>query len=114
MSARGGPRDISSLPFVTRSKDGVLIDAFVQPRASRDAIEGIHGDALKLKVKALPVDERANRAVEKLLADLLDIPGSNVAVVGGHSSRLKRIALTGASQEQVVKRLSRVLSAPDS
>jgi uncharacterized protein len=47
----------------------VLIDALVQPRASRDAIDGVHDEALKLKVKAPPVDDRANRAVEKLLPD---------------------------------------------
>jgi uncharacterized protein (TIGR00251 family) len=91
------------------SKDGVLIDIFVQPRAARDAIEGVHGEALKLKVKAPPVDDRANRAVEKLLAALLELPRSNVAVVGGHSSRRKRIAISGASREWVVDRLTRAL-----
>jgi uncharacterized protein (TIGR00251 family) len=99
-----------ALPFVGRSKDGVLIEVFVQPRAAHDSVEGIHGDALKLKVKAPPVDDRANRAVEKLLADLLDLPRSSVAVVAGHSSRRKRIAVTGASREQVVNRLNRVLA----
>lgn len=99
-----------SLPFVVRSKNGVMIEVFVQPRAARNSVEGIYGDALKLKVKAPPVDDRVNRAVEKLLADLLDLPRSSVAVVGGHSSRRKRIAVTGASREQVVNRLNRVLS----
>jgi uncharacterized protein (TIGR00251 family) len=99
-----------ALPFVGRSKDGALIEVFVQPRAARDSVEGIHGDALKLKVKAPPVDDRANRAIEKLLADLLDLPPSTVAVVAGHSSRRKRIAVTGASREQVENRLNRVLT----
>ncbi|MGH2747061.1 MAG: DUF167 domain-containing protein [Actinomycetota bacterium] len=99
------------LPFVTRSKDRVLIDAFVQARAARTAVVGIHGTALKLKVKAPPTDDRANRAVEELLAEVLDLPRSGVVVVGGHSSRRKRIAVTGIPQEEVVTRLDRVLSS---
>jgi uncharacterized protein (TIGR00251 family) len=99
----------SSLSFVTQSKDAVLIDALVQPRASRDAIDGVHDEALKLKVKAPPVDDRANSAVEKLLAGLLELPRTNVTVVGGHSSRRKRIAISGSSREWVVDRLLRAL-----
>jgi uncharacterized protein (TIGR00251 family) len=100
---------MSSLSFVTQSMEAVMIDALVHPRASRDAIEGVHDEALKLKVKAPPVDDRANRAVERLLAGLLDLPRSNVAVVGGHSSRRKRIAISGASRQWVVDRLTRAL-----
>ena len=99
-----------ALSFVTRSKDAVLIDAFVQPRASRDAVDGVHGEVLKLKVKAPPVEDRANRAVEKLLAGLLELPRANVTVVGGHSSRRKRIAIGGVSREWVVDCLERALS----
>ncbi len=98
-----------SLSFVGRSKHGVHIEVFVQPRAARDSVEGIQGDALKLKVMAPPIDDRANKAVEKLLAGLLDLPRRNVAVVGGRSGRRKRIAVTGVSQEQVVNRLNRAL-----
>ena len=86
-----------------------MIHAIVQPRASRDAIEGVHDESLKLKVKAPPVDDRANRAVERLLAGLLELPRSNVAVVGGHSSRRKRIAIRGTSQKWVVDRLNKAL-----
>ncbi len=100
----------SALSFVTRSKDAVLIDALVQPRAPRDAINGVHDEALKLKVKAPPLDDRANRAVEKLLAGLLGLPRANVKVVGGHSSRRKRIAIYGASRKWVVDCLKRVHS----
>jgi hypothetical protein len=95
------------LPFVTRSKQAVIIEAFVQPRASRDSIEGVHDESLKLKVKAPPVDDRANRAVENLLAGLLELPRANVTVVGGRSSRRKRIAIEGASRQWVVDCLER-------
>jgi uncharacterized protein (TIGR00251 family) len=99
-----------SFPFVAVSKDGVSIDVFVQPRGARDAIEGVHGEALKLKVKARPVDDRANRAVENLVAGALELPRSSVEVVGGHTVRRKRIGITGLSREQVVDRLNSALS----
>jgi uncharacterized protein (TIGR00251 family) len=102
---------VDPLPFVTQSKDGVLIDAFVQPRAAKDSLEGVYGEALKLKVRAPPVDDRANRAAEELVAGLLDLPRSGVVVVGGRSSRRKRIAVTGMPQQEVVARLDRVLSS---
>ena len=87
-----------------------MIDVFVQPRAARDAIEGVHGEALKLKVKAPPVDDRANRAVENLVAGVLELPRSSVEVVGGQTGRRKRIGVTGLSREQVVDRLNSALS----
>lgn len=99
------------LSFVTRSKDGVLIETFVQPSAARDVVAGTHGPALKLKVKAPPVNDRANRAVEELVAGVLDLPRARVVVVGGRSSRRKRIAVSGMSEKEVVARLDRVLSS---
>ena len=96
--------------WVTRSKKGVLVEVLVQPRASRDAVVGVHDEALKLRVKAPPVDERANRAVEKLLAGLLDLPSVDATVVGGRSARRKRIAIVGLSRQEVVDRLNFALA----
>ncbi|CAN5522332.1 hypothetical protein BH20ACT23_BH20ACT23_13490 [soil metagenome] len=78
-----------SLSFVGRSKHGVHIEVFVQPCAARDSVEGIQGDALKLKVMAPPIDDRANKAVEKLLA------ACSTCLVG--TSRWSGAALVGAS-----------------
>ena len=111
MSGAGESHE-GSLPFVSRSKNGAVIDVLVQPRAARDTVQGIHGDALKLKVTAPPVDDRANRAVENLLAGVLELPRSEIAVVGGHSSRRKRIVVRGVSAEEVSERLNRALSGP--
>jgi uncharacterized protein (TIGR00251 family) len=96
--------------YVTTSKDAVLIDVFVQPRAAKDALVGVHGRALKLKVKAPPVDDRANAAVVKFFATALGVPKGRVALVSGHSSRHKRLAVEGVSPELVVDAIERVLS----
>ena len=70
-------------------------------RASRDAIEGEWQGALKVRLAAPPVDNRANEALCRLLAQRLKIPFSVVRIVSGERSRTKRVEVLGASAEQV-------------
>jgi uncharacterized protein (TIGR00251 family) len=74
----------------------------VQPRASRDAIEGEHGDALKIRLTAPPVDDRANQALVRLLAERLNVPRAAVRIVAGEKSRRKRVTVAGVKREQVL------------
>jgi uncharacterized protein (TIGR00251 family) len=78
----------------------------VQPRASRNAIAGTIGDAVKLAITAPPVDGKANEAVVKYLADLFGVPKSNVVIVSGETGRNKLIAIRGMRAEQVLKALN--------
>jgi len=96
-------------PFVVASKDGALVEVFVQPRAAKDALVGVHGRALKLKVRAPATEDRANRAVEGLVAEWLGLPRSQVSVIAGRTSRNKRIAVLGMSPENVTSALDAVL-----
>jgi uncharacterized protein (TIGR00251 family) len=80
----------------------VLFLVRVQPRASRDAIEGEHAGALKVRLTAPPVDDRANEALVRLLAERLNVPRSAVRIVSGEKSRTKRVAVAGLTREQVV------------
>ncbi|HEV2757075.1 MAG TPA: DUF167 domain-containing protein [Actinomycetota bacterium] len=98
-------------PYLRPSRDGTILDAFVQPGAAKDAVGGVHGDALRVKVTAPPVDGKANRAVEELVARLAGIRRADVEVVSGHGSRHKRIALRGIPPEDVATRLGVVLSS---
>lgn len=93
--------------FVRAFGDDVLIETFVQPRAPRSSVAGIQGGALKLKVTAPPVDDRANRAVEGLLAEVIGVPRSRVTVQTGRSSRHKRVMVEGASATSVAEALLR-------
>ncbi|MGH2693577.1 MAG: DUF167 domain-containing protein [Actinomycetota bacterium] len=95
--------------FVIASKGRALIEIFVQPRAAKNGLVGVHGRALKVKVTALPTDDRANRAVETLVAQWLGVPRARVSVVAGRASRNKRIAVVGMSPESVVAALAAVL-----
>lgn len=82
---------------------GVTFAVRVQPRASRDAIEGEYQGALKIRVTAPPVDDRANEAVRRLLADALGVGVSAVTIVAGERSRNKRVQIAGVTAEQVQK-----------
>jgi uncharacterized protein len=78
----------------------------VSPGASRAAIVGRHGPAWKLRVAAAPEDGKANAAVVRLLADVLDISERDVEIVSGHTSRDKTVALTGIETDEIERRLA--------
>ena len=73
----------------------------VVPGSSRDEVVGWLGDALKVKVKAPPEKGRANQAVVALLADRLRIDPSSIAVVSGHGSPAKVVAVDGMNDEAI-------------
>lgn len=73
----------------------VLVAVHVQPGSRRPGVVGRHGDALKVRVAAPPVDGRANRAVLELLAALLDVPASSITLVAGTGARRKRLRISG-------------------
>lgn len=78
----------------------------VIPRASRDAIEGEYQGALKVRLTAPPVDDRANAALIRLLAERLNVPRSAVRIVAGEKSRTKRVEIAGAHRDQLIEMLN--------
>ena len=79
--------------------DGVLLRVRLTPRASRNGIDGIKsaadGPYLQARVRVVPEDGKANRALIDLLAKALGLPKSSLAMVGGASSRLKTVHIAG-------------------
>ena len=98
-------------PYIVVSKGVCLVDVYVQPGASADAVAGLHGGALKVRVTAPPVGGRANAAVELLLAGVLEVSTTSVAVVAGRGARRKRVAVADMAPEAVRDALERVLSS---
>ncbi len=72
---------------------GWLLRVHVQPGASRSGSAGVHGDCVKLRIAAPPIDGRANEALCAWLADRLDLPRSVVTVEQGHGGRRKRVRI---------------------
>jgi uncharacterized protein len=84
-------------------RDGRVIFAVrVTPRASRDAIEGEYNGALKVRLTAPPVDDRANDALRSLLAERLNVPLSAVRIVAGGKSRAKRVEIAGITKTRLL------------
>jgi uncharacterized protein (TIGR00251 family) len=73
----------------------------VVPGSSRNEIVGWLGDCMKVKVKAPPEKGRANDAVIALLADHLGIAAARIAVVSGHGSPAKVVAVDGVDDEAI-------------
>jgi hypothetical protein len=92
------------LAFTVRdTAQGAQFVLRVQPRASRNAIVGVMGDAVKLAITAPPVDGKANAAVIEYLSDLFRVPKSSVVIVTGETGRNKLIAIRGKSAEQILQ-----------
>jgi uncharacterized protein len=83
-------------------RDGAITVAVrVAPRASRNTIEGEYQGALKVRLTAPPVDDRANEALRRLLAERLNVPISAVRIVAGEKSRTKRVSIVGVARSVV-------------
>jgi uncharacterized protein (TIGR00251 family) len=90
---------------------GTTFAVKVQPRARKNAVTGVVGDALKLALTAPPVEGRANQAVIEFFADLFKIPRSSVTIASGATGRSKVIRVSGVSRQTVEQRLSEILVA---
>jgi uncharacterized protein (TIGR00251 family) len=91
---------------ITEHEGRVLFLVRVTPRASRDAIEGEYQGALKVRLTAPPVDDRANDALRKFLAASLKVPASAVKIVAGEKSRTKRVTVAGITRAEARRLLS--------
>jgi hypothetical protein len=77
------------------------------PRARRTGIAGRHGDAIRIRLAAPPVDGAANTELVRFLAERLRVPRSAVAIRGGATGRRKTVSVTGVTTEQATRVLLR-------
>jgi uncharacterized protein (TIGR00251 family) len=78
---------------VRRTKEGLLLPVRLQPRASKTEICGCHGEWLKVRVCAPPLQGRANKECIELFADLLHVARGDLKVVAGEKGRDKQILI---------------------
>ena len=78
---------------------GLTFSVQVQPRSSKNSITGIHGEKLKIKLTAAPVDNAANKMCISFLAKCLDVPKSCLDILSGQTSRTKLILVKPKSGE---------------
>lgn len=78
----------------------------VQPSASKDEIAGEMGGALKVRLRAPAVEDRANEALVEFLAQLLKTPRAAVRILNGERSRTKRMEIHGVTRQQILALLA--------
>jgi len=92
----------------TQEREGaVIFSVRVQPRASKDEIAGELGGALKVRLQAPALEDRANEALVEFLAQLLKRPRAAVRILSGDRSRTKRVEINGVTRQQVLDLLVR-------
>jgi len=96
---QGGRQACTGTSDAAAMTSRVTLSVYVQPRASRTAIAGQHGDDLKIRLAAAPVDNAANEALVEFIAQQLGIPKRNIRVLAGAASRRKTLEIEGASAE---------------
>jgi uncharacterized protein len=90
------------------AKEGaVIFPVRVQPRASKDEIAGAMDGALKVRLRAPALEDRANEALCEYLAELLKTPKAAVRILSGHHSRSKRVEVRGVAEQQVLALVTR-------
>jgi hypothetical protein len=86
---------------VRESEGGLSFLVRVQPRASRNEIDGEWQGALRIRLNVPPVEGRANEALRRFLADCLNVPLGAVKIASGRRGRLKRVEVQGARAERI-------------
>ncbi len=87
------------------SRGTVTVSVRVQPRASKDEIAGVMDGALKIRLRAPALENRANEALIEFLAELLKTSKSAVRIQSGAQSRIKRVEIRGVTRQQILNLL---------
>jgi len=80
---------------IRKADDRIIFKVKVQPGALKNEVVGVQGDALKIKINAPPVKGKANKALMGFLAEKLAVKKSEVEIISGHASRIKKIKVVG-------------------
>ncbi len=81
----------------------ITLTLHIQPGAKKTEVAGQHGEALKIRLAAPPVDGKANEALLRFVAETLGLPKSAVSLKSGQTSRRKVLEISGATSEAVAR-----------
>jgi len=104
--------DARSLRIDTAATGGVIIHVHAQPGARRTELVGLHGDSLKIRIAAPPVDGRANELLLAFLAREFGVLRSTVSIRSGSTARRKRVRLNTVTADDAARVLGRLLASP--
>nr|WP_237732839.1 DUF167 family protein YggU [Shewanella schlegeliana] len=72
----------------------LLLQLYIQPKASRDQIVGLHGEEIKIAITAPPVDGKANAHLTKYLSKAFKVPKGDIEIIKGQMGRHKQVKIT--------------------
>jgi uncharacterized protein len=84
----------------------IRLDVYIQPRASKSEVAGLHGGIIKIRIAAPAVENAANLALMEFVAETLGIAKRSVRIVSGIASRRKVLEIEGVTDEQIAAKLS--------
>lgn len=87
----------SKFPFIEQTPKGLYLRIRLQPRSSRNSVEGVQDNALKIKITAPPVEGEANKALIEYLSKLIGVKKSSLQIDSGEKSKDKRVKVDGVS-----------------
>ena len=87
-----------STDAVKYEKEALVLRLYIQPKASRDQIVGLHGDELKVAITAPPVDGQANAHLQKFIAKQFRLAKSHVVIEKGELGRHKQVRISQPQQ----------------
>lgn len=90
---------------IREDEKGVIFKIRVQPRAAKNQVAGLFGDALKLRLTAPPVEGEANEVCRVFLAKIFKVPKRQVELVSGQTSRNKFVRVYGIDKKLVLRAL---------
>jgi uncharacterized protein (TIGR00251 family) len=93
-------------PGLRPSAAGVVLDVRVIPRSSRAGVGGVRDGRLVVRVTAAPVDDAANDAVVRALAEALEVPRRAVRITAGATSKNKAIEISGVDAATIQQRIA--------
>jgi uncharacterized protein (TIGR00251 family) len=98
------PETLSDI--ITEHQAACVIHCWIQPRASKTSIIGLHDGSLKISLTAPPVDGQANAELCKYLAKHLDFSKSSVTISAGDTSRRKSVRIEGITKTSLIEKLT--------
>ena len=89
------------MAYFTETPEGTVLNVKAQPRSSKAGVDGLLGDAVKVRIRCAPVDGKANKELVETLADAFGLAKGRVVFKSGETSKQKRILLMGVSADAV-------------
>lgn len=98
--------DHPAMNWWRETTEGVVVNVRVVPRAPKSCVQGLLGDALKLRLAAPPVEGKANTELVRFLAGVLELHAGHIQLLAGATGRNKRVLIQGLSGAAVAAKLA--------